>query len=561
MSLPRQTRASMPGRQGGGMTHRTPFTARRAVAVLATTGLTGLALVATAPAAQAATSGQDRPAVDWHPCPVYSDATVAILAPPDKVEQYKALLARMECASVAVPLDYARPRGRSITVGFTRLKATDQRHRLGSLAVNPGGPGGSGALMPLGLITGNDVNAGLNERYDLIGFDPRGVGASTRVDCPRPPGEPPQEPIGAITKDVARDVFAFQRDAQIACANSDPAFIGQLTTANVARDLDRIRAGLGERNLNYLGVSWGTWLGVVYRSLFPASTGRMFLDSVAIPRFSLPAFEDGRAAAAERNARRFTAWVAERDAQYHLGATVQAVQAVLTGLVADFDAHPRTFTDLPRPLDGSLIALADAQPAPGWPTAAQVLSELRTATGPAAPPTVKEVLGDDGEDPGPPPADLPEEFNPVLNLAAFCNEDPARLGFDADWASYQRRLAANPLTGRTNPFGAGCAGWPLPVQEFHLRPGGGTLVLSGHRWETPSPYEWTLQTQALVGGRVYTVDDDIHGSVLREPACTADVVTFFDTGRIDGGCAGVTPGPTAKAQDLKAASRLDWRIG
>jgi hypothetical protein len=148
-----------------------------------------------------------------------------------------------------------------------------------------------------------------------------------------------------------------------------------------------------------------------------------------------------------------------------------------------------------------------------------------------------------------------------MNQAAFCNEDPSRLGFDAAWAAYQQRLADNPLTGRAGGFSAGCAGWPLPVQTVRLRPGGGSLVLSGHRWETPSPYEWTTQTQDIVGGRVYTVDDDVHGSVLREPACAADLVSFFDTGRIDGGCAGVPvpagPGEPS-ARTLSRAGTDSW---
>jgi hypothetical protein len=206
------------------------------------------------------------------------------------------------------------------------------------------------------------------------------------------------------------------------------------------------------------------------------------------------------------------------------------------------------------PIDGSIIALSASQDAPVWPLASQVLKELRDATGPTAPPTVKEVIGDDpAEPPSEPPADLPEQNNRTMNQAAFCNEDPSRLGFDAAWATYQQRLADNPLTGRAGDFSAGCAGWPLPVQPVRLRPGGGSLVLSGHRYETPSPYEWTLQTKAIVGGKMYTVDDDVHGSVLREPACAADVVSYFDTGRIDAGCPGV---PVPAGPEEPAATTL-----
>ncbi|RSM69467.1 hypothetical protein DMB66_10730 [Actinoplanes sp. ATCC 53533] len=535
------------------MTQRESATTRsvglRAALAVIVTGLGMTSLVAGTPAAAAASS--PRSTVAWKPCPTYSDEALRVMVPPDRLDRFKELLGRLECGTVNTPLDYDRPHGRQITVALTRLKARDQAHRLGSLALNPGGPGGSGYLMPVELLTMDDAD-GLNERYDLIGFDPRGVGYSTKLNCSPPAEDPGPQPAGPITQAAARRQYDAQVRANAACGRSDPGFLGQLTTANVARDLDRIRSGLRERKLNFIGVSWGTWLGVVYRSLFPAGVGRMFLDSVAIPRFSVVAFEDGRAAAAERNARRMAAWIAQRHDQYGFGTTQKQVRDAIVALRADYDANPRRFTDLDRPLDGELIALAASQDAPVWPLASQVLKELRDATGPTAPPTVKEVLGEPAPEPEL-PADLPERGNRTMNLAAFCNEDPSRLGFDAAWAAYQQRLADNPLTGRAGGFSAGCAGWPLPVRTVRLRPGGGSLVLSGHRYETPSPYEWTLQTKAIVGGKVYTVDDDVHGSVLREPACAADVVSYFDTGRIDGGCPGV-PVPTGAGE--AAAAKL-----
>ncbi len=494
-------------------------------------------------------------AITWQPCPDYSDDALSMMVPPDRRDRFEQLLHRLECGTIGVPLDHGKPRGRQITVALTRLPATDRAHRLGGIALNPGGPGGSGYLMPVQLMTMGTAD-GLNDRYDLIGFDPRGVGYSTSVNCPDGPDAP--DTLGPVTKEAARQRYAAQVRDTNACGRSDPAFLSRLTTADVARDLDRIRAGLGERKLNLLGVSWGTWLGVVHRDLFPGTVGRMFLDSVAIPDFSVVAFQDGRAAAAERNARRMTAWIAERDDRFGLGDTPERVQATIITLSTDYDTNPRRFTDLPIALDGSFIAVAMIQDASIWPVAAQVLKESREATGPAAPPTVKEVVSppDSPEPPAEPPADLPEQSNRTMNRAAFCNEDPSRLGFDAAWKAFQRRLKVNPLTGRAQDFNAGCAGWPLPVQTVRLRPGKSSLVLSGHRFETPSPYEWTLDTKAAVGGHVYTVDDDVHGSVLQVPACSDDVITYFHTGTVDDGCAGVPvpteagPGTEARGEDL-----------
>ena len=515
---------------------------RAALAVIVST------LALTVPGAgtpAAAATDRPPPEITWQPCPTYSDEALRAMAPPDLLDRFKQLLARLECGTVGAPLDHGDPHGRTITVALTRLKARDQARRSGSLALNPGGPGGSGYLMPVELLTAGGATA-LNERYDLIGFDPRGVGYSTKMDCRPPEDDPVPRPVGPLTREAARHMYDVEVRFNTACGQSDPAFLGRLTTADVARDLDLIRAGLGERNLNFIGVSWGTWLGVVYRSQFPARVGRMFLDSVAIPRFSVVAFEDGRAAAAERNAQRMAAWLAKRHDTYGFGETPERVRAAVIALRADYDANPRRFTDVEIPLDGEMIALSVSQDSPIWPLAAQVLKELRDATGPTAPPTVKEVIGEPGP-PSEPPADLPERANRTMNKAAFCNEDPSRLGFDAAWAAYQQRLADNPMTGRAGGFSAGCAGWPLPVQQVRLRPGGGSLVLSGHRYEVPSPYEWTLEMHSIVGGRVYRVNDDVHGSVLQEPACAADVVSYFATGGIDRGCAGV-PVPTGAGE-------------
>ncbi len=522
------------------------MTRRRAAPALAVLATTLAVLVAGAPPVSAA--GSPRPTVAWQPCPQYSDDVLkAMGTPAEELPKIRALLARMECGTVSVPLDYRRPHGRQITVAITRLKATDRARRLGSIALNPGGPGGSGYLMPVDVAVTNPETARLNERYDLIGFDPRGVGYSTKVQCPQS-GPPPQQPSpGPITEQAARVMYDYEVAAQASCARSDPAFIGQLTTTNIARDLDRVRAALGERKLGFVGVSWGTLLGAVYRSAFPATAGRMFLDSVALPYFRQPYFIDVRTAAAERNFGRMAAWLAQRDATYGLGTTQEQVRAAVAELRRDYDANPRRFTDLPMVLDGVFVAVSASQSAGIWPLVGQVLKELREATGPTAPPTVKQVLGGGGSPQPPPPAGMPERSNPVLNRAALCNEDPNRPDFATAWASYQRRLARNPVTGRTSRFSAGCAGWSLPSRPVELRKAGGPLVLAGHRYETPSPYEWTADMRNEVGGTVFTVEDDVHGSVLRVPECAAKLVSFFTTGRIDRGCAGASEQPPSRS--------------
>ncbi|WP_199736614.1 alpha/beta fold hydrolase [Micromonospora sp. HM5-17] len=512
-----------------------PPTGRRMVTTLVVS-VAGLAtMVVGAPTAAAPPSPV--PTVRWQPCPEYSDDEIrARGVRADRIPEFRALLARTECGTVTVPLDYRRPTGRTISIALTRLKATDQKRRLGSIALNPGGPGGPGYLMPIDIVMTHAEHARLNERYDLIGFDPRGVGYSTNVECP-PPEAAGSPQAGPLTEEAARQRYDAQVRHNVSCAGSDPEFLGQLTSANVAHDLDRLRKALGERRLSFLGVSWGTRLGMVYRSLYPGKVDRMFLDSVAMPHYQFDMFDDRRTAAAERNFGRMAEWMADHDDVLHFGTSADEVRAAVVALRQSYDDEPRSFTDLPMPVDGSIIAKLASQDSRGWPTAARALAELRDATGPTAPPTVRQIFGGQSS-PSEPGVSRPDRFSPTMQQAVMCNEDSSRPDFATAWAAYQRRLAENPVTGRATDFSVRCAGWPLPVQEVRLHRAAGSLVLSGHRYEMISPYEWTVEVQKLIGGTVFTVEDDVHGSVLFEPSCGAELVRYFETGRIGTGCPG-----------------------
>ncbi|GAA3219178.1 alpha/beta fold hydrolase [Nonomuraea helvata] len=493
-------------------------------------------LAAPAPAATLASAAAERPAIAWQECPAYSDDVLHWMGLDDqRLPEFRKLFGRTECGTLTVPQNYADPGGKQITIALTRLKAADQEHRLGSLAVNPGGPGGSGYLMPIELTM---TEAKLNARYDLIGFDPRGVGYSTKVRCAG--GKQGPEPAGPVSEELARKVYDQVVKDNQACGQSDPGFIGQLTTANVARDIDRVRAALGESKISFLGVSWGTWLGTVLRSLFPTKVHRMWLDSVALPVPKMDVFTEVRAMATDRDFQRMAKWIADRDDVYGFGTTKAQVVSALTELRKAYDAKPVTFTDIDLTVTGRMIAEAAGQPSPGWPEVAQVLKELVGATGPTAPPTIKRLFGDR---PPPTPAGVPERHNQTANGAFFCNEDQGARTFDSAWNAYRERLARYPVTGEATAFFPACAGWPLPVQTTRLR-SGGSLVLSGHLHESPSPYEWTLETRKAVGGHVVTVDDDVHGSALRVPGCLAKVVGYFETGRVTATCPGV-PVPTS----------------
>jgi pimeloyl-ACP methyl ester carboxylesterase len=186
------------------------------------------------------------------------------------------------CGTIAAPLDHARPGGEQIRIGVSRVEATgDRSERQGILVVNFGGPGAA-SVGTMAALAG-----GLPERvrraYDLVGFDLRGRGTSTRVECTDPatfgraPKPDPAGPTGWAAHLAATRAFAD------GCRASAGDLLPHLSTRDIARDLDLVRAAFGAERLSFLGYSYGTYLGAVYGQLFPGRVHRMVLDSVVDP--------------------------------------------------------------------------------------------------------------------------------------------------------------------------------------------------------------------------------------------------------------------------------------
>ncbi|MFC4911739.1 alpha/beta hydrolase [Actinomadura gamaensis] len=176
-----------------------------------------------------------------------------------------------------MPLSWANPRGRTISLHLSRLSALDPKHRLGVLLFNPGGPGGEGAetIAEYGRVL---LPKALQDRFDIIGFDPRGVGKSTAVKCGGP-GLSPKVPV--FPKNRAQFAAVQRQSAAYGTScvrNSTPGLVANVDTPSAARDMDAIRVALGERKISFLGVSYGTFLGQTYARLFPHRVGTMVLD-------------------------------------------------------------------------------------------------------------------------------------------------------------------------------------------------------------------------------------------------------------------------------------------
>jgi pimeloyl-ACP methyl ester carboxylesterase len=192
----------------------------------------------------------------------------------------------LDASTIEVPLDWSRPTGATIKIAFSRHRATGSR--IGSLLVNPGGPGASGydfVAQSAGYVATKDVLA----HYDLIGFDPRGVGRSTPITCYTDPKQQDELLYGTYDQPYFSTGWAAelgQREQAwvAACQKNTGALLGHLDAASVARDMDVLRAVLGDATMHYLGYSYGTYLGTMYAELFPQKVGRMVLDGAVDPK-------------------------------------------------------------------------------------------------------------------------------------------------------------------------------------------------------------------------------------------------------------------------------------
>jgi pimeloyl-ACP methyl ester carboxylesterase len=191
-----------------------------------------------------------------------------------------------ECATAAVPLDYDHPGGPAISLALIRLPATDQRHRIGSLLTNPGGPGHSG-VDAIRSIPPGAYPPGMRARFDIIGFDPRGVGHSTPVRCF--PSDAARSrffagvPLFPATRGEQALFAAKTAEFGGICLRHNAAIMRHMSTANVARDMDLLRQALGDRKLTFYGASYGSYLGEVYAALFPGRVRALVFDSIIDP--------------------------------------------------------------------------------------------------------------------------------------------------------------------------------------------------------------------------------------------------------------------------------------
>ncbi|MEW1928102.1 alpha/beta hydrolase [Streptomyces sp. NPDC088360] len=446
--------------------------------------------------------------------------------------------AALRCATLKVPLDYRDPGGKKIDIAISRLKTSAPGKRHGVLLSNPGGPGGPGLEMPLELE--RQLPRQVKDRYDLIGFDPRGVGRSTPVQC----GLSPEEnvllrPLRTFDKNVA-----LARSVADKCRAKAGDKLPHITTRNTARDMDVLRAALGERKISYYGVSYGTALGAVYTQLFPRRADRFVLDSAIDPKLMWRGMFRIWAPEAERAFQRWTKWTAARDATYRLGDTPAEVGKSFWALVARADRDPIVIDGVP--LDGAGVR---EQVRPNLFTvrdAARQVVRLKEAAGGRA--KAQDL-------PEPPP-----EPDVSATVSVVCGDS----SWPRDPETYRRDSVRDadryPLYG---DFASGvlpCAFWDRPVEPATEVNNTVPALIVQNEWDSQTPL---VTAQALhgqmKGSRMVTVDEgEGHGVYGTNPCADFAANSYLATGKLpaaDVTCR-ATPGERRVTSSLPAPGPL-----
>lgn len=419
------------------------------------------------------------------------------------------LPAALQCGTVTVPLDYARPGGQKIKLTVSRLKATGKGSakgrvaRQGALVYNPGGPGASGMAFPLvGYVPGWKRIAAA---YDLVGYAPRGVDRSAPLSCqdprrfPQGPSAAPEHPSERYKQERIAQAKAYARG----CAKRGGNRLRHYHSLNNARDLDVLRAALGERQLTFMGASYGTYFGALYATMFPSHVRRMVFDSAVNPAPEQVWYRNNLAQSAAFEGRwaDFRAWMARHHETYGLGDSAEKVQKSYERARARLVAEPAGGKVGPGQLKSAFLQATYYDDY--WPSRAQALSAYLKGD----PKPLVRLAGPHPE------AAVGQENAGAVYTAVECNDAP----WPTDWRVWNRD---NTRLARTAPFetwdnvwmNLPCAFWPAPRQRpLDVRTGPGelapTLILAAER-DAATPYDGALELHRRLSGSVLVTERD-----------------------------------------------------
>ncbi|MDJ1131917.1 alpha/beta hydrolase [Streptomyces iconiensis] len=448
--------------------------------------------------------------------------------------------AGFECATLRVPLDYEHPRSGSeheVRLAVTRTKPGGSgakpggsgRKRAGSLHVNPGGPGGS-AVEYVQQSAGVAYPAEVRERFSLVGMDPRGVGRSEPVECLSDKQMDAYTRVDQTPDDEGETVelsAAYGKFGQ-GCQKRSGKLLGHASTMEAARDMDVLRAVLGDKKLNYVGASYGTYLGATYAGLFPQRAGRLVLDGAMDPSLSSLRVNREQTAGFEAAFKAFA-----RDCVSHsdcpLGdGTVREAGAQLSAFFERVDRKPldtgsprRSLTES-QATTGVIRAMYDEG---SWPVLREALTAAKKGNGEQL-----LALSDDYYERGPDGSYSNTMYaNPAVNCLDL---PPAFTGPDEVKKALPSFEKASPVFGRGFAWAAmNCADWPQdPTGSPHriAAEGADPVVVVGTTRDPATPYRWARGLAGqLSTGRLVTYEGDGHTAYLRGSRCVDEAINGY----------------------------------
>ncbi|MFC4591498.1 alpha/beta hydrolase [Sphaerisporangium corydalis] len=433
-----------------------------------------------------------------------------------------------ECGQLNVPLDYADPGGDRIQISVIRLPATGGK-RVGSVLLNPGGPGGSGIEYARAAKT--VLSPAVLSRFDTVGFDPRGVGESAPVRCLT--GPELDTFIGLDgTPDDSSEVAALAKGAKEfaeGCEAKSAKLLPHVGTADAARDMDVLRAALGDQGLTYLGKSYGTYLGAVYAELFPRKIRALVLDGAIDPALSpVPDINAAQGRGFEVAFRSFLAdCFKEASCPFPVRNTDMALSQ-LANLLKATDQHPlRNATGDGRKIDeswttlGVVTALYDKR---SWPVLRAALGQAFRGDGTTLL-KLADILVDRHQDGS-------YSNQTEANMAVNCLDHP----YPHKIAAYEQ--AAKAAQKESPHFGAYVMWGSLPCDYWPVKPTGGDkplkaagsppILVVGTQRDPATPYEWAkaLASQ-LSAGVLLSYDGDGHTAYRTGSTCVDEAVDRY----------------------------------
>ena len=434
----------------------------------------------------------------------------------------------LQCAEASAPLDYSDPAAGDISLALVRQVATGN-DRIGSLLVNPGGPGGSGydfVADSLDYATDEKLQAS----FDIVGFDPRGVGRSSAVSC-YDSAEMDEYLYGLTEAKRGTDAWiaelAASSDAFAAsCADETGPLLGTVDTQSAARDLDLLRAALGDAELNFLGYSYGTFLGATYAELFPEKVGRFVLDGAVDPSTSNFEVTKTQAVGFENALRAYLAdCVTGEDCPFR--GSVDNALTTIGALMASVDASPITATD-GRQLGASALLTAIIYPlyqATAWPQLSVMFDTVMHGSADGAFQFADAYNGRDAD--GNYSDNSTESFMAINCIDYSYNADPASMRAEA-----AELAAAAPVIGPYMSFGdIGCANWPHKFtgerDEIHAA-GAAPILVVGTTNDPATPYIWAQQlVEQLDSATLVTFAGEGHTAYNKSNSCVNDAVDSY----------------------------------